>query len=242
MSDERKRLFDKGAHAPTYPLLTLGRVSLERIDEYRPQLLANGLTEEHITRLREAIDQVDSLQSIQSTTRAEKGMATKRAQRATKEAKAFVRRLRLAVPLAMEGVEGLPFLPEAFNTGRLGRSTPRVALYLDRIRGLVVTLDARLSPYFKGESALKLLDERRAALLRIDSVQEVAVSAAPSDTFRLYEAKGRLLGLIERLHCIARIAFDDAPLVAARFNKELLRRARRSRRKAADSPVTPSLS
>ena len=54
----------------------------------------------------------------------------------------------------------------------------------------------------------------------------------------LYEAKGRLLELIERANRVARIAFDGDAVMCARFNKDLLLRGGKAKGKQADEETT----
>ena len=50
-------------------------------------------------------------------------------------------------------------------------------------------------------------------------------------TLALYENKGRLLNRIEEMNRVARIAFYDQNEIAGQFNKDVLRRGRKSRPK-----------
>lgn len=64
------------------------------------------------------------------------------------------------------------------------------------------------------------------------ATQEVGVSSLPQETLGVYEAKGRLLRRIEELNKVARIAFWEQKEIAGQFNKDVLNRARKTRRKA----------
>lgn len=124
------------------------------------------------------------------------------------------------------------------RSGTLGRSTPVILEYLTRIHDTVARFDNDLRPYFGGESALAMLERTRTALDRAQGKQEASLASLPEETLRVYEAKGRLLSLIERLNRIARIAFDGQAHIIAKFNKDLILRSRKARSKSTVEPIT----
>lgn len=122
----------------------------------------------------------------------------------------------------------------------LRRSTLQIEDYLCSIASAVGHLDGELARYFGGESAAHQLEAVREALLQATANQALQQGGRPGDTARLYQAKGRVLELIEDLNRIGRIAFADQPVVAAQFDKRLIDRARRKRHHATSIPVEAS--
>ena len=122
---------------------------------------------------------------------------------------------------------------ESFKIGmRLGQSTPSILIYLEKIHPAVVAIDEPLKPYFRGESAASQVKVVKDALAAAQAQQEVAVTSLPQETLGVYEAKGRLLSRIEEVNRIARLAFWDRKDLWGQFNKDLINRARKSRKKA----------
>ena len=119
--------------------------------------------------------------------------------------------------------------------GTLHRSTPRILAYLQAVHPAVAKLDEALRPYFKGQSALALIEAAQGDLTRTGASQEVDLASLPADTAQVYARKRRLLELIEDLNAVARNAFYGEPALKARFNKALILRAHRARR--APSPA-----
>ncbi len=118
---------------------------------------------------------------------------------------------------------------ESFRAGKkLGNSTPLVCMYLEKIRPVVASMDEQLKLSFAGEKPSEILQSLRAALDQAQSKQEVDLAGLPQETLSLYETKGRLLSAIEELNRVARIAFYEESELAGQFNKDLVRRGRRT--------------
>jgi len=148
------------------------------------------------------------------------------------EVKTLIRKLRHALPMALRASPKAGVKAEDFHAGeKLGRSTPKLVAYLTRLRPAVVALDGALAKYFKGQSAVTLLDQGQAALAGADTVQEIAVKDLPVGTLTVYEGKGRVLRGIEDLNRVGKIAFDGEAEMIAKFNKDILLRARKKREK-----------
>jgi len=148
------------------------------------------------------------------------------------DAKELIAKLRLALPLAVARSDAPPERLEAFRIGvTLGRSTPKIAMYLSRILPAVQELDAALAVYFAGSSAAALVKDALAKLDAAQGAQESSASIAV-ETRAVYEAKGRLLDRIEVLNRTAKIAFYGDTSLCGRFDKRLVERARRKRKKA----------
>jgi len=68
---------------------------------------------------------------------------------AVDSAKAYLRKLRNALPRALRESPALGVTAASFHAGEtLGRSTPKISKYLAAIRPAVATLDAALKPHF----------------------------------------------------------------------------------------------
>ncbi len=129
----------------------------------------------------------------------------------------------------------------SFEAGEaLRRSTPKISKYLATIRPAVVALDPALAKHFKGQKASEVLDQVKGALDSADTAQEIARKNAPDRTLALHEVMGRVLEQIEDLNRAGKSAFDRDPSIAAKFNKDVLLRARRAARKprAIDTDAT----
>ena len=61
-----------------------------------------------------------------------------------------------------------------------------------------------------------------------DTIQKLSLEGLPEETLDVYQLKGEVLFLIERLNRAGRAAFDGDAGKAALFNKDRLLRARRS--------------
>ena len=123
----------------------------------------------------------------------------------------------------------------SFHAGEtLARSTPKISKHLAAIRPAVEKLDAALKPHFKGESASHLLDAVKSALDKADTTQEAARPDAPGATLALYEVMGKVIEQIEDLNRAGKSAFDGDAETRAKFNKDVLLRARKQRAKKAE--------
>lgn len=127
---------------------------------------------------------------------------------------------------------------DAFHAGaKLGRSTPDHSVYLGQIRGVVDRLAPKLRPLIGDVDPLALVDGAKSSLDGAQATQEFSLQALPQETAEVYEAKGRLLSLIEKQNRAAARAFDGNALVLARFNKDQILRAVQARKKETE-PTT----
>lgn len=157
---------------------------------------------------------------------------------AVDHAKAYIRQVRNALPRALRESPSSGVTLDSFRAGvSLARSTPRISKYLAEIRPGVVTLEPALAKHFKGQQASVLLDACKSALDAADTEQELARANAPGETVALHETMGRLLEQIEDLNRAGKIAFDTDATTRAKFNKDILLRARKARPKKADGGV-----
>jgi hypothetical protein len=154
-------------------------------------------------------------------------------------AKAFVRRLRNALPRALRETKATGVSEESFDAGgKLGREAPRIIGYLEKIRPSVGAIDGELRRHFGGKSALELLDQAKGALEKKGaSGQGAGAAEEPNETRELHAAKGRVLEMIEDLNRAGRIAFEGQAETVGKFNKDILLRTRRQRSQGAAEPA-----
>lgn len=227
-------LVAKGRRVTLRALMQQGRVSETMAVKFAAELAGAGFSEAHQQKLTATLALLDAHFARQSEKRA-KSKANRVAEaKAIADAKAFKRRLDVAVADLYaraqyeDGFE-MPVAREAFRVGngRLKSSTPKILGYLSRVRPQVKKVNALLTPYFDGADALALLDAAASALKTADTVQEIERKEQPLETLNVQQLKGEVLFLIERLNRAGRAAFDGDPEKASLFNKSLLARGRR---------------
>lgn len=233
------KFVSKGAQVSRDGLMdqALYHQGLER--KHRGALQAAGWTPENSAEFARCFDYLKTQIHATHDARAESKTDTQEEQASVTEAKAFKRKLVGAMKdLHVEERVTDADYELVFNSGELGRSTPRILGYLAKIRGQVERYDRALTPYFGGTSALAIFNEVQQRLEATQRKQELNLESLPQETLKIYEAMGRLLWLIEKMNRIGRIAFDGQAHIAAEFNKDLILRARRPRKKSVVEPVT----
>ena len=237
MEQHRKdRLVTKGRNVPVNKLLEQGRAHVLLCRKYGEDLGNTGWPATRTDDLDQKLFALDALYSGRSQQSESALKATGTESAARQAAKAFVRRLRLAVPLVLKEtpVEGVT--ENAFNTGeRLGHSTPRISKYLMTVRPFVQKMEEHLKLYFGGKSPLTQLETVKTDLDKADAAQETARGALPKETADLYLLAGEILDEIETVNRIAKIAFDGNAEIIGQFNKDLTLRARRTKKSAAST-------
>jgi hypothetical protein len=228
----------KGRSVPLVGLRDQANIHNRLLSENEAELNKGAWTPELSAQFRDARAVVDDTRAQQLEAKDGSSQATGAESAAIDRAKKFKRKLLLAVAdLAADGT--LPVERKSFEAGAgLRRNTARISSYLGDLRPHVLACDTLLQPYFEGGSALAELDQVKAQLDARQATQEVALDSLPSETLKLYEAKGKLLRLIEKINRIAAIRFDGAAELKAKFNKDLILRARK--KKPATPPVTPA--
>jgi hypothetical protein len=83
----------------------------------------------------------------------------------------------------------------------------------------------------------ELLATAKQKLDTADTAQELTLANLPEETLKIYEAKGRVLEAIEDLNRLAKNAFAGQAEIIGKFNKDLLLRARKERKKVEDPPA-----
>lgn len=233
------KLVAKGGSVPLAGLLDQARYHAELAKRFERQLGKKGWRPAHTSLILVTTADLETDRAAQLEARDESKANREREQAAITAAKEFKADLVMAFDdLFFDGVVTQQERQEANRTnGTLGRSAPAISRYLGDVRRLVEKYDDRLRPYFDGQSALGLLDKVKYELDEAQSKQETDYRKLPLDTLKLYEAKGRLLALIEKLNRIGKRAFAGQAEIVALFNKDLILRARKKRR--SQSGVEP---
>jgi len=228
-------LVRKGSEVPLAGLLDQSGVSRKLRDRHLKTLLSAGWTEAASKKWDDAAALLGTERMQQLEARNASRKDTLREGAAIDSAKEFKTKLDLATDDiyadARENGTELPVLQNAFFAGRtLGRSSALIVKYLGDVKPAVVTLGARLAPYFQPDEPVKKLDQVRDDLSGAQSTQETGRGALPEDTQELYEAKGIVLSAIEKLNRISKIGFHGQAELVGQFNKDLILRARRPRK------------
>jgi hypothetical protein len=111
-------------------------------------------------------------------------------------------------------------------------------MFLEKILPAVTAMDDKFKPVFGGKSAAALIADAIKNLDTAQSTQEVSIKSLPPETAKIYETKGHLLTLIEELNRVAKIAYWNQTDIASQFNKDILNRARKTRKKPDDEETT----
>lgn len=211
--------------------------------KYRIDLQAVGWTPANSTEFLDCFDYLKTRIHETADARADSKTDRQTEQYAITEAKGFKRKLLLGfADLAAEG----RVLPADYDlvrkSGSLDRSTPKILGYFAKIRGQIDKYDAALTPYFSGVSALSIFNAVQAQLEDAQSAQELNLKALPQETLKIYEMMGRLLMLIEKINRLGKIAFDGDAATIGLFNKDLINRARKTRRSVSTvGPVSETI-
>jgi hypothetical protein len=226
------RLVAKGEGEPRVGLVQQGRAHVALAKHYAAALVESGWSDEDTAALEREVATLESAAAAQAE---ELAAGDPGESKAVAEAKAFLRRLRLALPRALrESKVGVS--PKVFETtnGGPGRSGPRLSAHLARIRPAVEAMDGDLARYFGGRRASRVLDAVKRGLDqgRAGGAPEDELLSLPGEILAIYEVKGRLLERIEDLNRAGRIAFEGQAETVGKFNKDILLRARRERSQA----------
>ncbi len=234
-----ERLISKGKAHSIPTVAQLGRVAVGNASAHQEKLGAAGWTEANTGELEAEVAALLEEDAAKVGARIDAHELVVREEAARLEIKSLVRKVGGAVKiLCRDGaVEGLT--PEHFAVGDQMRGTPLMLNYLERTIPLAARLDAHLARFFGGSKVSELMSQARTRLAQADTAQETARAALPADTAAVLERKGRILDMVDELNAIARIAFDGQAEICAKFNKDLLLRAVRTRAKEVPSPAAP---
>lgn len=231
-------LANKGVRYARRAVLDQTLYHLELDLKYRGALRAAGFTQASSDELVDNFERLKKHIHETADARAESQTNTHDEQIAIDEAKAYKRKLVYGFADLVADGRVLPADYKLVSeSGSLDRSTPKILAYFAKIRGQVTKYDSDLSPYFGGTSALSIFDTVQAQLERTQGIQELNLKALPEQTLRIYETMGRLVSIFEKMNRIGKIAFDGQAQIIGEFNKDLLRRGRKSRAKSVIEPV-----
>lgn len=239
------RLVAKGSREPRAGLAQQGKVHVGLATHHAAPLAAAGWAAADTTSLQANVTTLEGAVGTQAKAYDHADHTSSTESHALDEAKDFIRKLRNALPRSLRETPGTGLTLDSFRVGdTLGRSTPKISKYLAEIRPGVVTLDPALAKHFGGQMASIELDAVKSALDHADTAQELARANAPGETLALYGVMGQVLEQIEDLNRSAGIAFAKDPATRAKFNKDILLRARKERPKkkaeAAPPPAAPA--
>lgn len=232
------KLVQKGKAIPRDGLVVQGHAHVELEKRYRDPLAKRGWTPALTTLLVESVAFIESERVAILDARASSKANHAREQGAIARVKTFKRMLRYAFDdlRSLEAVSKEAYRL-AMGHEKLDRNTTRLLAYLTDVESTVAAHDEALEPYFGGASALAELVAARTELHEANAIQETDHAELPLETQKVYEAKGQVLTLIERMNRLAKIAFDGDAKTIGLFNKDLILRAKRTR--AAEAPEVP---
>ncbi|WP_437300395.1 hypothetical protein [Sorangium sp. So ce426] len=219
------RLVEKGRKEPRHGLVEQGRVHMELARRFSAELADNGWTRDKTLALEQMVAEL-SASPGPAISQGEARDADAAEWSAIGRAKAFLRRLRNAVPMALRETAAAWPSSVPLHTGPLGRSAAGLSAHLSQLRPGVIALDGALRKYFKSRSAAEELDAVQRELDAASAREQAQLGDLPEDALFVSEAKGRLLELIEDLNRVGRIAFDGHAEIMWQFNKDVLLRAR----------------
>ncbi|MEP7125950.1 MAG: hypothetical protein ABJE95_33770 [Byssovorax sp.] len=235
------RLIAKGRSEPRAGLAQQGKVHIGLATHHASDLHDAGWSAADTAALHTNVVTLEGAAGTQAKAYDHASDTSTTESAAIDNAKSFIRRLRNALPRAVRESPGAGLTLESFHAGRtLGRSTPKIARYLTEIRPGVITLNPALASHFKGQNPSIELDAVKAALDHADTAQELARTHAPTETVALYAIMGQVLEQIEDLNRAGKSAFDDQPEIRAKFNKDILLRARKDRAKKPAQATPPT--
>jgi len=232
-----ERLARKGKGQPRRAVLQQARVLLGLIPGHKTALEGHGWDDGDTTRFANNITVAETTLGGRADVSNDSDNKTKGEQAALDVVKAYLRRLRLALPRVLRDNAALGVTMAQFAVDEpLQRSTPRTVAYLIQIRAAVEKLDEPLKKHFGGKKASAELNAVKTALEEADTDQESAQTLGPVETQKLNEVIGRLLEDIEDIIRAGKSAFEGQATIAAQFNKDLILRARRNKEDENNEP------
>jgi hypothetical protein len=199
---------------------------------HQDELAAHGWPADRTVVLSEKTTSLDERYSARVSETDASRSATQTEAQCRKKAKELITKLRLVVPMVLRDHPSPGVTEVAFKIGRpLGASTTNITKYLIQLRPFVAVLADRLAPYFAGINPVEILEETKSRLDASDTVQETRRAGLPAGTKKLNRQKGEVVEMIEDMNRVAKVAFLDTPEIAAQFNKSLIQRAKRPKRR-----------
>lgn len=225
------RLAAKGRKEPLPALVAQARYSVGLAQEQAAALAEHAAWQPADTAaLASDLELLDTEAALQADARGQSKGKTASQEAAVTAAKAFKRKVDLALPRVLRLTRVPAVSAEQFQAGEpIGRSVPTLLGWLTKVTGPLGRLAADFAPYFQPDGVMARHAQVTQDLQQADQTQEVALTALPADTQALYERKGRVLQAIEDLNRAGKIAFDGQAEQAGRFHKDILLRGRKVR-------------
>lgn len=231
------KLVIKGKGVSLVGLLDQAKASAGVAATHAATLARFGFSPAHLAQFAPLIAQLGSERAATIEARASAAQNTVTEREALSAVKKFKTLLLSAADeLVIDGVMTETDRDALNAGGKLGRSTAKHSTYLSSIRKVVENHNSALAPFLDGADAVRQLDAAKGDLDAAQTTQELSAQAIPDDTQKIYEEKGRLLLLIERLNRAALRAFHGDATTRAKFNKDLILRATLSRKKSDAAP------
>jgi hypothetical protein len=238
MASDSEYLVSLGKRFATSAVRELGDTSFKLGTEYAPKLAEYGFDGNKLSELGGKSDELANWISTREDKKEGAHAATRVESDKADEVTKVLRTVAKTAPMVLrdQGIKDLT--PESFKPTTKSRSTRGIINQVAEVRPFVQKLDESFKPFFHGESPTALLDNAVAALREADNSQEARRSDTPELTTKLNETKGRVLELVDDLICVAQIAFEKQPDIAARFNKSILERSRKKKGAKSDKGST----
>lgn len=232
MSEINEKMAGKGKKVKLRGLLDQAPVTIQSVKDHFEKLKRFGMTEQKVAEAEALLLELSSERSLAIEARVDSKDKLGDEVFWVAAAKKHKRLLISAAADLARDDELTPAERDALNVGngRLADSTPRIIEYLTNTKKIVNRLSNKLSPLM-GESDAS--DQHEFVLLGLQEAQtkqETGRVALPADTLKVNELKGRLLTFIEKANSAGARAFDGNALVIGRFNKDLLLRAKSTRK------------
>lgn len=219
-----------GQREPLEGLLQQGRISAALAEAEAAILRGFGWTDADTRELKAGLGELEAQRSRQLDERRNAREATQLERNAMADARAFKRRLDLALRRYFRNTKSPAVLPSEFQLGSL-RTTPAISTYLLTVRVPLLKIASVIGGMMGSEDPIAELDKLKAELDEVQVIQERAKDDLPEETAAVNELKGRVLRLINNLNDTGLAAFDGNALMRAKFNKDHLLAARTARPK-----------
>jgi hypothetical protein len=232
MAELDMNLVKKGKKEPREGLRDEGVVHVGLGQKYEAELGACGWSAENTAQMGTLVEELGSGVAAQAEAKVSAKGKTGVEQAVKAQAKELIGKVRLGASIVLTDATAPGVTKESFEAGHaLGQSTPKIAMYLEKIQPAVEKLDDRLLKFFNGQKASEMIAQVRKNLDAAQAVQEVETSSLPTETQKVYETKGKLLKQIEEMNKIGKMAFWGQNDIAGLFSKDVLNRARKSAKK-----------
>lgn len=201
---------------------------LKLIENNLDALVAAGWSPDASAELKAGLDQLQTGAAKRADEGGQAKSATGSQEAAIDDAKAFLRKLRNALPVMLREVKPVGVTLEQFQVnGELKRKVNNIVVYLTKLQSQLQKVDEPMKRYLGGKTASLMAKELCQRLQAADASQETQLAALPASTLVVYALKGRVVQLIENANNLGKNAFDGNAAKIGQFNKDLLLRDRR---------------